>query len=128
MNPRSLARLEKAHPLLRQLFVAAAEDCPVHIEIGETLRTKQRQAELVRAGASWTLDSRHLAHPADGLARAADFLCYVGGKLRWDTPLYVKAGEHIERRAQELGIQIVWGWRWKRRDGPHIELSRQTYP
>jgi peptidoglycan LD-endopeptidase CwlK len=129
MSPRSLARLEKAHPLLRQLFISAAEDCPVHIEIGETLRPKKRQAELVAAGASWTMDSRHLAHPADGLARAVDFLCYVGDTLRWDWPLYAKAAGHIKRRAEDLGIHIVWGGDWKKlRDGPHIELSRQTYP
>ena len=129
MSPRSMTRLEKAHPLLRSLFVSAAEDCPVRIEIGETLRTKNRQAELVRAGASWTMNSRHLAHPDDGLSRAVDFLCYVGDTLRWDWPLYAKAAEHIKRRAEELGIQIVWGGDWKKlRDGPHIELSRQTYP
>lgn len=135
MNIRSHKRLEDAHPQLRKLFVEAAKKCPVDIEIGEVKRTRQRQEELVKAGASWTMNSRHIpkrpAHEWYGKApvsHAVDFLCYVNGKLRWDTQLYVKAGEHIEKVAKELGIAIVWGWRWKQKDGPHIELNRKTYP
>lgn len=135
MNVRSLARLERAHPLLKKLFIEAAKKCPVDIEVGEVDRTRKRQEELVAAGASWTMNSRHIprkpAHDWYGtkpVSHAVDFLCYVNGRLRWDTPLYVKAGEHIEGVAKELGIDIVWGWRWKQKDGPHVELSRKKYP
>lgn len=128
MNIRSLTRLDGAHPDLRRVMIEAAKKCPVDIEISEVLRTKARQAELFKAGASQTMNSRHLAHPVDKLSRAADFYCTVGGKVRWDWPLYVKAGEHIEKVAKELGIAIVWGWRWKMRDGPHIQLDWKAYP
>ena len=82
-----------------------------------------RQAELVKAGASRTMDSRHLT------GHAADFYVTVGSKARWDWPLYVTAGAHIKKVAAELNIAIVWGGDWKTfKDGPHIELDRKFYP
>jgi peptidoglycan L-alanyl-D-glutamate endopeptidase CwlK len=135
MNIRSLQRLDRAHPQLRKLFIEAAKKCPVDIEIGEVDRTKARQEQLVKAGASWTMNSRHIPkvphhewYGTKPVSHAVDFLCYVDGKLRWDFPLYVKAGEHIEEVAKRLKIDIVWGWRWKQKDGPHVELARKTYP
>lgn len=129
MNKRSLARLEKVDPRLKRLFLEAEKNSPVAFEIGETLRGLARQKELKAAGASWTLDSRHLPHPVTGFAMAADVYCLVGGKVRWDWPLYVKLAAHIKQVALQLGIALVWGGDWKKlRDGPHFELSRQTYP
>lgn len=135
MNIRSHTRLEKAHPLLRDLFIEAAKRCPVDIEVGEVARTEARQRELVMAGASWTMNSRHRPKiPSDPrygkvpLSHAVDFLCYVNGKLRWDWPLYVMAAQHIKTVAKEMNIDIVWGGDWKQKDGPHIELRRTVYP
>ena len=129
MNIRSHQRLDKAHPDLRKLLIEAAKKCPIDYEISETLRTKARQAELLKAGASQTMRSRHLAHPSDGLSRAADIYCTVEGKLRWDWPLYSKAAAHIKETAKSLGISIVWGGDWRTlRDGPHFELDRKVYP
>jgi len=130
-----MQRLEKAHPLLQKLFTEAAKQCPVDIEVGEVARTRQRQAQLVKAGASWTMNSRHIPKvPSDPkygtspVSHAVDFLCYVNGQLRWDWPLYAKAAVHIKEVATKLGIDIVWGGDWKQRDGPHIELRRSVYP
>lgn len=123
MNIRSLKRLEQAHPDLIKLMTEAAKQCPVDIEISEVLRTKARQAELMKAGASQTMRSRHLT------GHAADIYCTVGGKVRWDWPLYSKAAVHIKAVAKKLGIAIVWGGDWKSlRDGPHFELDRKIYP
>lgn len=123
MNIRSMQRLEKAHPDLERLMLEAAKKCPVDIEISEVLRTKARQVELVKAGASQTMNSRHLT------GHAADFYATVGGKVRWDWALYTKAGQHIKATAKRLGIAIVWGGDWKSfKDGPHIELDRRVYP
>lgn len=123
MNALSLQRLGKAHPDLQRVMIEAAKNCPVGIEISEVLRTLARQTELVKAGASRTMDSRHLT------GHAADFYCAVGGKVRWDWPLYATAGAHIKKVALELDIKIVWGGDWKTfKDGPHIELDRKFYP
>ena len=123
MNALSLHRLSKAHIDLQRVMIEAAKGCPVAIEISEVLRTHARQAELVKAGASRTMDSRHLT------GHAADFYVVVGGKARWDWPLYVTAGAHIKEVAVKLNIDIVWGGDWRTfKDGPHIELDRKFYP
>jgi peptidoglycan L-alanyl-D-glutamate endopeptidase CwlK len=135
MNIRSHQRLDRAHPQLRKLFIEAAKKCPVDIEIGEVDRTKARQEQLVKAGASWTMNSRHIPkvphhewYGTKPVSHAVDFLCYVEGKVRWDWPLYAKAAEHIKDVAAKLKIDVVWGGDWKVRDGPHFELRRATYP
>lgn len=136
MNIRSHQRLEKAHPQLRKLFIEAAKKCPVDIEIGEVARTPERQEELLAAGASTIRNSRHIPkvpyhewYGKSKVSHAVDFYVTVDGKVRWDWPLYVKAGEHIKSIAKQMGIAIVWGGDWTRlRDGPHVELSRTVYP
>lgn len=129
MTPRSAKRLEQAHPELKRLFLRAAINSPVHFEVGEVLRTRALQEKYVRKGASQTMNSRHLAHPQDGLSRAVDIYCLIDGKVSWAWPLYTKAAEHIKQVALELGIPLNWGGDWKKfKDGPHFELSRQSYP
>lgn len=123
MNIRSMTRLEKAHPDLKRLMTEAAKQCPVDFEIGEVLRTRARQAELVKAGASQTMRSRHLT------GHAVDIYCTVEGKIRWDWPLYHKAAAHIKAVAKDLGIAITWGGDWKTlKDGPHYQLDWKFYP
>lgn len=136
MNIRSLQRLNGAHPLLKKLFVEAAKKCPVDIQISEVVRTRAKQASLVKAGASQTMNSRHIAKPpahdwygTNPVSHAVDFFCTVNGSVRWDWPLYKKAADHIKVVAKDLGIGIVWGGDWKSlRDGPHVELDRKLYP
>ena len=123
MNARSIKRLEDAHLDLETLMIEASKACPVPFEISEVKRTGQRQAALVRAGASKTMNSRHLT------GHAADIVCYVDGRVRWDWPLYKLAADHIKATALRLGIPIVWGGDWRTlKDGPHFELDRKTYP
>lgn len=89
----------------------------------EGVRSKERQAELVKAGASQTLNSRHLT------GHAVDLACLVGGKPDWSWPLYHRLGPLMESNARALGIPIVWGGRWTTfKDGPHFELDRAHYP
>lgn len=136
MNIRSLQRLEQVHPLLKKLLLEAAKKCPVDIEITEGVRTKARQAELFKAGATRTMNSRHIAKvPAHSwygdkpVSHAIDIVCYVNGKVRWDWPLYAKAAAHIKTVAAKLKIPIVWGGDWRTfKDGPHFELDRKIYP
>lgn len=128
MNIRSLQRIDRCHPDLRRVMREAAKNCPVDFEITETVRTLERQKQLVAAGASRTLASRHIPKN-DGLSRAADIACFVNGKVRWDWPLYAKAAAHIKATAVRLGVSIVWGGDWKSfKDGPHFELDRKVYP
>ena len=88
-----------------------------------SLRTPARQAELKRAGASQTLNSRHLT------GHAVDVAAWVDGDVRWDWPLYPRIASAFKQAARELNTPIIWGGDWPRlRDGPHFELDRKAYP
>lgn len=128
LNQRSETNLKGVHPDLVRVIRLAADRLPVeHPTLGfivtEGLRTAKRQAELKAAGASMTLNSRHLT------GHAVDIAMMVNGQVRWDWPLYGKAGALIKRIAAEQGVALTWGGDWKRlRDGPHFELNRTEYP
>jgi len=120
---RSRLNLRGVHPDLVKVVELALTYSPSDFTITEGLRTKARQKQLVAAGASRTMNSRHLT------GHAIDFAVLVDGKVRWDWPLYPPVGDAFKRAGRELGIPVVWGGDWPRlRDGPHVELSRASYP
>lgn len=123
LGSRSRERLKGVHPDLVRVVELALKYSPHDFTITEGLRTSERQAALVRAGASRTMRSRHLT------GHAIDFAVLIGGRVRWDWPLYGPVAAAFKRAATELNIPIVWGGDWKTlRDGPHVELSRKRYP
>ena len=92
----------------------------IDFSVIEGLRTKERQAELVKAGASRTINSRHIT------GHAVDLAAVVGGEVRWDWPLYEKIAKAMKQAAYELNINIEWGGDWKSfKDGPHFQLVRK---
>lgn len=123
LSARSRARLAGVRPELAAVVEAAIRRTPVDFMITEGLRTLDRQRELVRAGASRTLNSRHLT------GHAVDVAALVGGRVRWDWPLYPPIAAAFKAAAAELATPIVWGGDWPSlRDGPHFELDRRAYP
>ncbi|WAC60866.1 M15 family metallopeptidase [Brevundimonas sp. SL130] len=123
MSARSRSRLNGVHPALVAVVEAALARSSVDFMITEGLRTPERQAALVKAGASQTLKSRHLT------GHAVDVAALVDGQVRWDWPLYGRIAEAFKAASRELNIPIVWGGDWKSlRDGPHFELDRKSYP
>lgn len=99
------------------------EDANNSLVVTEGVRTKERQAQLYKAGASQTLNSRHLT------GHAVDLACKVGNEVRWDWPLYFRLGALMKSNALNRGVKIVWGGDWKTfKDGPHFELDRSAYP
>lgn len=122
LGARSLKNLQGVHPDLVRVVHRAIELTPTDFVITEGLRTRKRQEELVAAGASKTMNSRHLT------GHAIDFAPIVAGKVRWDWPLFPPIAKAFKDAAAEKGVQIVWGGDWpKFRDGPHIELDRRVY-
>jgi peptidoglycan L-alanyl-D-glutamate endopeptidase CwlK len=109
---RSIARLDQAHPDLRRVVEHAITLSPIDFTVTETLRTLKRQQQLVTIGASMTMDSRHLAHPSDGLSRAVDPAALVNGKVRWDGPLYYQISEAMRQAAKVCNVAITWGNVW----------------
>lgn len=123
LSTRSRARLKGVHPALVGVIEAAILTTPVDFVVTEGLRTATRQAALVRAGASRTLNSRHLT------GHAVDIAALVDDAVRWDWPLYPRIAEAVKAAAKAKGVALVWGGDWPRlRDGPHFELDRKVYP
>jgi peptidoglycan L-alanyl-D-glutamate endopeptidase CwlK len=95
----------------------------VDFTVLEGLRTPARQQQLVKAGASRTLRSRHLT------GHAVDLGAFVEGEVRWDWPLYHKIAKAVKAAAAELGVPIEWGGDWRTfKDGPHWQLPWKTHP
>jgi len=121
MNARSERNLIGVHPDLVKVVTRAAGKSSFLVTEG--LRTKARQAQLVKAGASQTMNSRHIT------GHAVDVAAIVNGEARWDWPLYAAIADKMKAAAKELGVPIVWGGDWRKfKDGPHFELDRRKYP
>ena len=123
LSQRSRARLRGLHPDLIAVVEAAIRRTEVDFMVTEGLRDPVRQASLVKAGASRTLNSRHLT------GHAIDVAALVDDQVRWDWPLYGRIAEAFKGAARDLGVPLTWGGDWTRlRDGPHFELDRRAYP
>lgn len=123
LSTRSRRRLAGVHPDLVKVVERAIQLTTIDFAVAEGLRTPARQKELVAAGASETLNSRHLT------GHAVDVAALVNGSIRWDWPLYSKIADAMKSAAKELSVPIVWGGDWRTfKDGPHFELDRKRYP
>lgn len=123
LSSRSRARLVGVHPALIAVVEAAITRTPVDFMITEGLRTAERQAALVKAGASRTTRSRHLT------GHAVDVAALVEGQVRWDWPLYGRIAQAFKAAALDMKTPLIWGGDWKTlRDGPHFELDRKAFP
>ena len=128
LGVRSRARLKGVHPDLVKVVERAINLTTVDFTVLEGVRDPMRQKKLVEAGASQTMNSRHIPG-ADGFAKAVDLGAWVDDEVRWDWPLYHKIAAAMLEAARELNVKIVWGGSWaKFRDGPHFELDRKAYP
>jgi len=119
LSERSLSRMRGVDPDLVAIVHRAIELTPIDFMVTEGLRTRERQKQLVAAGASRTMNSRHI------IGQAIDFAAIVDGDVRWDWPLYAKIAPAFKQAAKELGHRITWGGDWPRfRDGPHIQIEK----
>ena len=130
-SERSKINMKGIHPDLRKVLDRALEITEVDFVIVEGRRSVDRQKELVRIGASQTMNSRHLT------GHAVVFYAWVDinkdGKIEFEEmaayPLMKKVAEAIKYAASELRVEIDWGGDWKKfKDYPHIELDRKAYP
>lgn len=155
-------RLAGVHADLCRVVTRAAEiladrQVPIKLRAHEGLRTTERQAQLVAAGASKTLDSRHITGHAVDLLPVVDI--DKDGKVEteelYNWQLSYDVARAMKKAAAELNIPVVWGGVWDRQlaslpdpemasadyvarrrkknlrafvDGPHFELDRARYP
>ena len=119
LSKRSLNNLEGVDPDLVGIVKLAITRTEVDFGVIEGLRTRERQAELVRAGASKTMNSKHLT------GRAVDLLAYINGRGSWELPLYFEIAEAMRSAARDLEVGIRWGGSWVLNDIRSWDMSME---
>ena len=123
LGQRSLSRLKGVHPDLVRVVKKAAAMSPLDFTVLEGLRTLDRQKQLMAAGATKTMNSRHLT------GHAVDLAPMIGGTVRWDWPLYHQLAAVVKDAAKAENVPLQWGGDWRTfKDGPHWELPWKSYP
>lgn len=146
----SIAELKYVHGDLVSVVKRALDLTVQDFAVHDGIRSLAEQKKMLAAGASKTLNSRHLT------GHAVDLVPYINGKLRWEWEPIYKIADAMRIAAKELEIPIQWGGAWdivltdseelpeylvsdyaarmKKSgkkpfiDGPHFELSRKFYP
>ncbi len=132
LSTRSEMRMVGVHDDLKKVVRRAIQLTPVDFTVIEGKRTKQRQAELFKQGATKTMNSRHLT------GHAVDLAPLIDGKIPWDNKMpFNDVAKAMFRAAKELNVTIRWGGDWNENgrsdderfyDGPHFELHWSVYP
>ena len=120
LGTRSLQNLSGVHPDMVAVVKKAIEITEVDFTVIEGIRNISRQRELLKAGKSTTLNSRHITgHAVDMVPWPVDWE---------DLERFEAMSEAMKTAAEELDIPIVWGGDWKSfYDAPHFELDRKKY-
>jgi len=126
MDARSVQSLEGVHPALAAVAHLAWAGLPtmdgLTFVVTEGLRSQERQAQLVKSGASRTMHSKHV------VGKAFDIAAVVDGKISWEFSLYQRLAGELLAAAKELGVNLVWGGSWASfKDGVHFELDDPVY-
>jgi peptidoglycan L-alanyl-D-glutamate endopeptidase CwlK len=106
LSERSLSRLDGVEDSMRAVTELAIEYTKVDFGVTCGLRTIEEQKELVEAGASQTMNSKHIP----GLA--VDVVAYIGPRISWEINLYDDIADAFKIAAIELGVGIRWGAAW----------------
>lgn len=150
LGDASILELTNVHEDLVSVVKRALELTVQDFAVHDGIRSVVEQKKLMAAGASKTMDSRHLT------GHAVDLVPYINGKLRWEWEPIYKIADAVRIAAKELEIPIRWGGAWDINftdsealpeylvsdyvtrlkkagkkafiDGPHFELSRKIYP
>ena len=122
-SQRSENNLKGVNPDLVKIVRRALQLSPVDFGITEGLRTVERQRQLVAAGKSQTMNSRHIT------GHAVDVFAYPTSAGSWEWKYYEQIATAFKQAAKELNIPVEWGGDWKTlKDGPHFQLPHATYP
>ncbi|WKS98490.1 M15 family metallopeptidase [Gallibacterium salpingitidis] len=121
-------RLVGVHQDLLKVVRTAISESDFDFMVVEGKRSKARQAELVKSGASKTMNSRHLTGHAVDLAPV--IIENEKTVIDWNNKAKFKAlAELIKSVGKRLGVDVEWGGDWRTfYDGPHFQLSRKSYP
>ena len=129
LGTKSLSTLKGVHPDLVKVVKRAIELTECDFTITEGLRTKERQAQLLKEKKTTTSNSRHLTGHAVDLAAWVIPEGSEKATISWDWKYYHQIADAMKKAASELKIPIEWGGDWKTfKDGPHFQLPFKQYP
>lgn len=106
LSKRSTERLQGIDDALFAVTRMAIEYTKIDFGVTCGLRTIEEQKELVEAGASQTMNSKHIP----GLA--VDVVAYVGPRISWELNLYDDIADAFKEAGTELGVSLRWGAAW----------------
>lgn len=119
LSNRSRDNLRGVHPKLVRVVERAIEITKVDFGVTQGLRTEIEQEQLVAAGKSQTMKSKHLRQD-DGFGHAVDLVAYVhtdgGAHVSWELNLYDDIADAMKRAAREVGLSVRWGAAWQVND------------
>lgn len=130
-SKKSSDRLKGVNPILANLAREVIRISPVDFGISQGVRTVDEQRKLYNQGRSTpgkivtnTMKSKHLIQK-DGYGGAIDIACYINGEVTWSEKYYFEVADVFKRRADELGIDILWGGDFKGdfKDYPHFQID-----
>lgn len=116
LGDRSTKNLVGVNADLVKVIKRALELSPVDFTVIEGVRTKERQAELMKQGFTRTLNSRHII---------GDAVDIVPLPVDWKNQKpFALVAEAMKKAADELGVKITWGGDWKSFvDLPHYQIE-----
>lgn len=76
--------------------------------VWEVRRSLERQAALVAAKASRTMDSHHIPDPA-GRVHAVDAVPWIGGGPRWIEAPGLLVAKAMHRAVRKFDLPVTWG-------------------
>ena len=106
LSDKSLQKMVGVKDDLVRVVKRAIEISDTDFAVIEGLRTKERQAYLVKKGASKTMNSKHLT------GHAVDIAPVIDGKISWDFEHYYALAQAMAKAATELGVKVRWGGAW----------------
>jgi peptidoglycan L-alanyl-D-glutamate endopeptidase CwlK len=115
LSQRSIDKMEGVDANLVAVTKRAIELTKIDFGVIYGMRTIQEQENLVAAGKSQTMKSKHL------VGRAVDLMAYVDGKGCWELNVYDDLCDAMKEAAKELSVAIKWGAAWS-------EGDIRTYP
>tara|TARA_R110001592_G_scaffold2451_3_gene14440 strand:+ start:450 stop:902 length:453 start_codon:yes stop_codon:yes gene_type:complete len=110
LSQRSIDKMDGVDKSLVGVVKRAIELTKVDFGVIYGMRTIQEQENLVAAGKSQTMKSKHL------VGRAVDLMAYVDGKGCWELNVYDDLCDAMKEAAKELGVAIKWGAAWSEGD------------
>jgi len=106
LSDRSLRNLQGIEESLLVVVLRAIQITKIDFGVIEGLRSEAKQKQLVAAGASQTMRSKHLT------GHAVDLMAYLNGRGCWELAVYDEIAEAVRQAAREQGVGIRWGAAW----------------